>query len=70
MKKLIDIDGTLEKKEKQKLLLVISQIVILDKKAVNMEYATNRYIDSIINSFAENKVDLIIPSLEIELYEY
>lgn len=70
VKILLEIDGTLCKEEKQKLLLVITQTVLLDNHKVSIEYATQKYIDSIINSFYENKLNLLIPHLEIGLYEY
>lgn len=70
VKKLIQMDGTLEKNEKQKLLLVITQSVLFNGNEASLEYATNRYIDSIINSFTEEKLKIEIPCLKIGLYEY
>ena len=60
----------LSKELRQKLLLVLSQKVYWKNKKYDLSQMIDYYLDNIRNYFLDENVEIEIPELRIELYEY
>ncbi len=60
----------LSKELRQKLLLVLSQKVYWKNKKYDLPQVIDYYLDNIRNYFFDENVEIEIPELRIELYEY